>query len=129
MMAVLITALSALLAGSAWFYHVEKSATLQRAEYQFAAIAHLKVGQITAWRNERLGDAAILTESPLLAEVEARFLADHNSVNAKELRSHFLSLQTHYRYSDVVMVDPEGKVLLSLSESSTTHSGYTDGLG
>jgi PAS domain S-box-containing protein len=127
-LALSITALLALLAGSAWFYHVEKSATMQRAEYQFAAIANLKASQITAWRNERLIDAAILTESPILAEVEARFLADHKRVNAEELRSHFLSLQTHYSYSDVVMVDPQGEVLLSLSESSTPHSGYMEAL-
>jgi two-component system, cell cycle sensor histidine kinase and response regulator CckA len=128
MMAVLTTALLALFAGGAWFYRFEKSVTMQRVEYQFAAIARLKVGQITAWRSERLGDAAVLSESPLLTAAAARYLADHDSVNAQELRSHFLSLQVHYRYTDVLMVDPEGKVLLTLSENSTTHTGYAAAL-
>lgn len=128
MTAVLTTALLALFAGGAWFYRVEKSVTLQRAEYQFAAIARLKVGQIAAWRSERLGDAAVLTESPFLTAAMGRYLAAQDSVSAQELRSHFLSLQVHYRYADVLMVDPEGRVLLTLTENSTTPTGYAAAL-
>jgi two-component system, cell cycle sensor histidine kinase and response regulator CckA len=128
MMGILTMALVALLGGTTWFYRAEKSATLQQAEYQFAAIAELKVGQITAWRSERLGDAAVLTEDPILAEVAAHFLADHKSVSADELRRHFLSLQKHNHYADILMVDPEGSVRLSLSGDATIQTGCATAL-
>ena len=124
MVAVLTVALSVLLAGGTWFYYTEKSATLQRAEYQFAAIAHLKVGQIADWRSENLGDAAVLTENPFLSTAIAHFLADQKSENARELRRYFFSLKAHNKYADILMVDPEGRVRLSLSNNTTPRKGF-----
>ena len=118
LMAVLAVALVVILAGGVRFYHSVKSFTLHRAEYRFAAIAHLKVDQISAWRSERLSDAAVLTESPLITAAVARFFVDQNSVNAQELRSHFLSLQAHNHYSNILLVTPEGGVRLSLNEDT-----------
>ena len=113
--------LLALFSGCIWFYQAEKSAARQQVQKQLAAIAHLKVDQIVAWRNARLDDAAVLTESPFLAEGIARFLAHPDASNTEELRQRFQSIQRHYHYTDVLLVTPEGKVHLSLSGTATTN--------
>jgi len=115
MIVIPVLALLVVLAGGAWLYRVEQATGWQQAEKQLAAIAHLKVHQIVTWRGERLGDAALLTESPFLARGVARFTTDPNGGNTEELRTYFRSLRTHYHYADILLVDPGGQVRLSLN--------------
>ncbi|WP_306548415.1 PAS domain S-box protein [Desulfobulbus sp.] len=127
LLAAITAACVVLLGGGAWYYQVEQAAGRQLAEKQLAAIAHLKVNQIVVWRSERLGDAAVITDSPFLARGVGRFLADPNGAHTEELRSYFRSLQKHYQYSDILLVSPEGQVLLS-QQSSAHGNGYAAAL-
>jgi hypothetical protein len=127
LLAAITAACIVLLGGGAWYYQVEQAAGRQLAEKQLAAIAHLKVNQIVVWRSERLGDAAVITDSPFLARGVGRFLADPNGAHTEELRSYFRSLQKHYQYSDILLVSPEGQVLLS-QQSSAHGNGYAAAL-
>lgn len=110
------------------FYSAEKSSARQKAEHQLAAIAHLKVDQIVAWRNERLGDAAVLMESRFFVKSVTRFLSDPEGMDAPELRSHLRTLQTHYHYANVLIVDPKGRVRLSLGGDRDEHEGFAEAL-
>jgi len=123
LVAVLAPAFVILLAAGAWFYQIERTAVRQQAEKQLAAIAHLKVDQMVAWRGARFSDAAILTERPALVRSVTRFLADPNDATAEALRTFFRSLQTHYRYADVFLVDPDGRERLGLTQE-THGDGY-----
>ncbi len=116
--AALALACITLLGGGAWFYRAEQAAGLQLAEKQLAAIAHLKINQIVNWRTERLSDAAVLTDSPFQSRGISRVLSDPNGVHTEDLRTYFRSLQTHYQYSDILLVSPEGQILLSLQPES-----------
>jgi len=124
MIAAMVVTLLPLLSGGIWFYHAEKYAARQQVEKQFTAIAHLKMDQIIAWRNARLDDAAVLTESPFLAQGVARFRVNPNTINTEELRSRFQSIQTHYHYTDILMVAPNGGIILSLSGTTGTLPAY-----
>lgn len=127
LLAAITAACIFLVGGSAWYYQVEQAAGRQLAEKQLAAIAHLKVNQMVSWRSERLADAAVITDSLFLARGVGRFLADPNGVHTEELRSYFRSLQKHYQYSDILLVSPEGQVLLS-QQSSAHGNGYAAAL-
>ena len=124
MLAAMMVTLLPLLSGGIWFYHAEKYAARQQVEKQFTSIAHLKMDQMIAWRNARLDDAAVLTESPFLAQGVARFRVNPNTINTEELRSRFQSIQTHYHYTDILMVAPDGKIILSLSGTRGTLPAY-----
>jgi len=108
----------ALLIGGAWFYHDQEQSIRKEVERQLATIVHMKVKEITAWRAERLADAAVFAESPLIAQGVARFMADPRPEAAEELRGHFRSLQNHYHYTDILLVDAEGQGRLGLTEHS-----------
>jgi PAS domain S-box-containing protein len=79
------------------------------------AVAHLKVREIVSWRAERFSNGSVLMENPALPEAVARWLANPEATNTEPLLLQFRSWQTHYHYSDVLLVDASGQVRLSLS--------------
>jgi hypothetical protein len=119
----------ALLAWGALFYRAEGKQLRQKAETNLQTIAQMKADQITAWRAERLGDAAVTMERiALIADVE-RWMADSRPETAEEILRRFRSLGRHYQYYDVLLADADGKVLLSLgTHLGTYHSGASQAL-
>ncbi|MFH0729854.1 MAG: PAS domain S-box protein [Pseudomonadota bacterium] len=128
MKAVMAAAVLVILAGGAWFYKAQEVQLRRQVEDQLTAIARIKVGQLIGWRAERLGDAAVLTESPFLAECVTQFMDGSLPGAEEKLRNHFQSLRNHYRYSDILLVDPEGRALLSLSGDTESCSVYPQAL-
>jgi two-component system, cell cycle sensor histidine kinase and response regulator CckA len=108
----------ALLAGGAWFYHIQERHLRGEAERELTVIAQLKVGQIVAWRMERLGDAAVLMKNSLLKEAVVQWLVEPRAGFEGEILAYFRSLKKYYGYQDILLVDPDGQVRLGLS-------GYT----
>ncbi len=98
----------------AWFYRSQERRLRQETEAQLQAIVELKSNAISAWRHERLGDAAVLMESPFFAEGVAQWMTGQQDRNADQILARFRSLQQHYHYRDVLLVDTRGKVCLSL---------------
>ena len=107
-----LLAIVAVATGGAWLYRTQEEYLSQQAETELQGIAHLKADQIAAWRQERLADAAVLMESPFLAEQVARFMASPHAENAKDMLTRFRSLQERYHYFDVLLADSGGQVRL-----------------
>jgi PAS domain S-box-containing protein len=116
-MAMVVVALLVLLASGAWFYGAQEHRFRQETETQLAAVAQLKVGQIAAWRQERLVDAAVLMQGRFFVEAAAQWMAAPQAHSADQLLTRFRSLQQHCHYRDVLLVDAQGKVRLSLGGS------------
>ena len=57
-----------LLAGGALFYRAQERYFRQDAETNLNTIASFKVDQIVQWRAERIGDAAVIMESPFFID-------------------------------------------------------------
>ncbi|MCC6612578.1 MAG: PAS domain S-box protein [Anaerolineae bacterium] len=105
-----------LIVGGYWFLSAQEQQLRLHAEGELRAIAQLKVAQISAWRNERLGDAAVLTESPFFTENVLNWLDDPSDELSERLLVRFLSLQQHYQYADVLLVDADDRIRLQLNE-------------
>jgi two-component system cell cycle sensor histidine kinase/response regulator CckA len=120
--------LLALVMGGTGFYRVHGRTMRHEAEENLSAIAQLKVHQIAAWRSERLGDAAVLSENQFFADGVARLLEDQSDENAKDVVLYLRSLQVNYRYVDIILVNPGGKPILSLSGTIHPNSGYLPAL-
>jgi PAS domain S-box-containing protein len=117
-----------ILLGMVWLYRSQKAAVEEEIENDLVAIADLKADQITAWRRERQGDAAVLSESPFLSRQVERFLNDPTERNAGPLRLHFRNLQSHYDYSEVLLLDRRGRVRLRLQDQPEIHEGFKTAL-
>jgi PAS domain S-box-containing protein len=112
-----VVALALLLAG---FLHYRTQELQQRNEAQKAitAVSVLKVDQISRWRNELLGDAAVWSQDPNLAGQILRYLSAPTPAGQAALRSALLPWRDYKDYADVAVADAGGNVLFSLSDDT-----------
>jgi len=120
--AVLVLVVLAFAAGGSWFYRAEQSQARLHVEERLITIARLKVSQIADWRAKRLGDAAVLMDSPFLLAAIRGWLEDPGRGDVGEaIRARFHDLSEFYGYDDVLLVDPDRQVRLSLSGRREIH--------
>lgn len=117
--AVLLAVLVVLFSGGLWFSRGYNRFLVQQAYQDLEAVAQQKVGQIAVWQKERLADAAVVMESPFFSQAIARCLMSPEKEGAAQILTRFRSLQRHYRYSNVLMVDAKGKVRLILEDAAS----------
>jgi len=104
-----------LLAGGDWFYRSQATRVKHDVEANLQAIAELKVDQITDWRANQIAEGKELTESYFFSKGVEQWMANPNAKEAEEILPRLRSLQKHYKYHDVLLVDTKGQVCLSLS--------------
>jgi PAS domain S-box-containing protein len=116
--AVFILAALLLLAGGYGYYRGEAERIRQTKYHDIAAIGALKVDQIQQWRQERRADARKASKSPFFRRALAEW---RRNPDASELRMDWkkrLQLeQEAYGYADVLLLDPEGRILLAASDT------------
>ncbi|MDR3553575.1 MAG: PAS domain S-box protein [Syntrophobacteraceae bacterium] len=118
--AMFVLALMGLATGGAWFYRAQERSVRARVEANLEAVAKLKVEEIAQWRLERLADATELMKSPFLSKAVTQWLANPQAGAGDVILERFRS---HPGYSDILLVDANGQVRLSLSGRSGTLDG------
>lgn len=107
-----------LLGGGGWFYYEEQQHLRHTMENELLTIAELKTDQIVEWRAERLADAALLSQNPYFIEGVTRWLTNHNQADKAKMLEEFRVLQTIYGVYDILLVDAQGQVQLSLKNQT-----------
>jgi two-component system, cell cycle sensor histidine kinase and response regulator CckA len=128
MKAACVLTLLALAAGGTGFYRAHGRTMRHEAQENLSAIARLKVRQIVAWRSEQLVDAAVLSANQYFAHGVARLLENQSDENTKAIIAYLHSLQVNYHYADIMLVNPDGKPILSLSGTIHPNSVYMPSL-
>ncbi len=108
--------------GAAGFIYFEHSRQqiVRAKQDELLTVAKLKVKEITWWRTERLGDATVLSKSPLLGiEIEQWVSHAAESGRTPETFAWLNAFKEHYDYSNVLLLDVHGNVLVSLSGQSS----------
>jgi hypothetical protein len=82
-----------------------------------ADTAQLKAAEIASWNRELLDEGAELMKRPLLTTRLTQWLANPQAGDPQDILAEFRVMQQHDKCSDVLLVDPDGKVLLSLASS------------
>ncbi len=83
---------------------------------ELASIARLKINQIADWRRERIGEGAEVMERPLLRALLLNWLSDPQQVDETILLAELRGLQRYDDYSDILIVDLFGKILISVNQ-------------
>jgi PAS domain S-box-containing protein len=125
---ILTIFLLALLAAGAWFFRIQQQAMHRAVETNLSAIVRLKVDQVAAWRRERLEDGLDLMNRPFLTKRMARWLQKPHEGELEIIRAELRTFQRKHDYADVLLVDPQGRLLISLSGSKPIHHGYVTAL-
>jgi len=106
------------LVGGYLLYHFQERQMRQRTEDGLSIAAQLKADQITQWRAERLTDANILMSSPFLIEGVSRYKVSPADTELKdEILASLANIEKSYPYQDILLVDANGSVLMSLNDS------------
>jgi len=103
--------------GGYLFYQTENKNQLRHTSEQLRSISELKSRQINEWRQSRIADGQVLAENPqLIAAVNALFQAKTGqTAREAQLRQHLQSIKDNYHYQDILLIDNDGKLRLSLS--------------
>jgi PAS domain S-box-containing protein len=107
-----------LLVGSVWLYRFQGRLIQSDVENELTTISQLKAVQISSWRVNQLAEANELSGSKLFIECIARWLSAHHLQDTSDILEQFKALQRHYRFSDILLINLDGQVLLSLSGAS-----------
>jgi PAS domain S-box-containing protein len=121
-------ALLALLGGGAGFYINQKNIVHRNAKDRFYAIGQTKANQIAAWRTDLLRDGAILSGNPLLVDLMHEVLSDSGEKNTRWIRDYLHHIQAHYPVTEVLLTDPQGRILMSVSGNLEPLDGYREAL-
>ncbi|MGZ8450303.1 MAG: PAS domain S-box protein [Candidatus Deferrimicrobiaceae bacterium] len=120
----LLLALGIVAAGGMMFRH-ETEHVRKATEEHLSSIADLKAAQIANWRKERLGDAESIAWNPLNSLRIRPFLESPSPGDrGDDLRDWMESWRKAYGYHDVVLLDRNGRVRLSVGSSPPFIGAY-----
>ncbi len=119
---LLLVMLAAGMAASGYLYYQRERRGYEEAvRRQLAAIADLKVTQITHWRAERIGDGEILRANPWLAGAVRRWLNGPGQSELPAQLAAWLALFTrHYDYESLALLDRLGRLRFSVTPELRT---------
>ncbi len=118
---IFIIFLIVILIGGFIFYKNQKTKIYNDAKNELSVIAGLKAGQILQWRNERLGDAGMLSHNSLIAKAATNyFLNPGNKILKQDLLDLMRFFVEQKKYLSVVLMDYSGKQRLAFPPNDTT---------
>jgi len=122
---ILLLALGIVVAGGVFFRH-ETARTRKATEDHLSSIADLKAAQIANWRRERIADAEMISRNPLNSLRIGPFLESRSPGDrGDDLRDWMESWRKTYKYHDVVLLDRNSRVRLSVGSSPPVIGAYT----
>jgi PAS domain S-box-containing protein len=87
---------------------------------ELSTIGELKANQIFQWRKERLADVAFSAKSPFFEKYVAEWLRDReNAEIQQDIKKRLMLSKTEEGYSDCLLLDLEGHILISLGDNLT----------
>jgi PAS domain S-box-containing protein len=109
-----------------YFYYRNQKKDIKKEAYEeLSAIGELKVNQISTWRKERLADAKLILENPFIAEHVEEFLSNTHTVRPRqEILEWMRTLQEHFQYQHVFLIDAEGEMILSVPKDEEVLGRY-----
>ncbi len=100
-----------------YIYQNQKTYINNSAGQQLTAIAELKVSEINNWRNERIGDATVISKNTVFASDIMQYFNNSSSLEAKKNVLSLLSAtQKSYQYKNILLLDKKKKVRLALNK-------------
>ena len=112
-----------------FFYDHQKKSLRQEKWDQISSIEDLKVGQIAHWRKELVDDARVIFESPFIENQIQRFIENPRLTEVKqEIHDWMAHIEKHYQYDNIILLDTQGMVRLSVPEEKEGIGSHTKAL-
>jgi signal transduction histidine kinase len=111
-----------------FFYDYQLSSLKQEKLNELKTIADLKVTQNVEWRFERLADATVIKDDPFLAARVDDLLKGNAKPELKTEILHRLKALLIYHYQNIILIDPQGRVRLSVLGEEQSLGAYAKAL-
>ena len=111
-----------------FFYDYQLSSHKQDKINELKTIADLKITQNVEWRYERLADASVIKEDPFLAARVNDLLKGNANPQLKTEILHRLKALLVYHYQNIILIDPQGRVRLSVLGEEQSLGAYAKAL-
>jgi PAS domain S-box-containing protein len=102
----------------AYRFHVDQKDTVeQNVRNQLLTIADIKVGELSEWRRSQLGEGRAILANRMALTVVRRVLAgDASASDRAEVLAWMEALAKHLRYANVLLLNRQGKPVLSVGQ-------------
>ncbi len=107
-----VTIIVVVLAG-VLFLDEEQKSLRATAEGDLSVVAHLKVGEIVQWRDDRVADADVLAMSPPFVALVSAWLAKPGDSEGAVILATLQSMTLHMTYDAALLFDSSGSLRLS----------------
>lgn len=102
---------------SFFIYTKERDQTIREKHREISAIGELKASQIKQWRRQQIYIVEILVRSPFLLKAVGDFvISGENSPYSDDLADRLNIVKEVFDYTDVLIVDTSGVILLYLAD-------------
>lgn len=108
--------------GGLWIFQQQRRDLRQSIQNEITIAANSKADRIVEWRTERLGDATVLSRDPLFAKAVDEWLRTPTPALVGILLERFEWVRKSYRYDDVMLLDEDGRLLLSAANPGHLNS-------
>jgi signal transduction histidine kinase len=98
------------------YYEHQRECIKKEKQNELSAIADMKVRQIVDWRKERITDAEVILNNPLIIPYIKQGLESGASGLKEEILTYMKSLQEHYQYKGVILLDTKGDIRLAVPD-------------
>jgi len=121
---LLLTSGALAMIAAAWWYYARQRAEMEgAAARELATVSDVESLQIVNWRRERIGDGRVLMSSPI-TRIASRALSSRAPAEADraDLLDDMSRLAGEFLYTDIALVDLDGKVRIRLNPDETDAS-------
>jgi PAS domain S-box-containing protein len=103
---------------TAYRFHIDQKETVERdVRNQLLTVADIKVGELSTWRSRQLGEArAILADRMALTVMRRVVAGDASASDRAAVYAWMDALSKHLRYAAVLLLDRQGKPVLSAGQ-------------
>lgn len=114
-----------LLLSGLWFYKTQQESERQEVEEHLKAIVKLKADELSKWQAERMADAAVLIQRDDIIELVENLFINPSSQIVSDIKKRLKPIKEQYHYHDILIVDTEKQIRLSLSGNEAFHLDET----
>jgi PAS domain S-box-containing protein len=112
---VFVVLAAGIVAAGCLVYSSQQGNCRMDAERKLTAVADLKVGELAAWRKERMADAGIFHKNSAFSALVRRSIERPQDLSAQEeLRTWLSRVQANYCYDRVALLDAAGNKWMSV---------------
>jgi PAS domain S-box-containing protein len=116
---IIFLVLAAVILVSGYLYYAQQKEQLKKeAGNNISSIAELKTREIVKWKKERLGDASVLMDNPLVVDAVRKISEGESGHESRQaILSVMQFLKKYYGYEDIYLLDRKGRPVVSTSDS------------